>query len=90
METNPIKDIIYIGSAFVSLLALITGTYWNFRFKISRHEERIERLEEQFNEQEEYFKKTERKLMIIERNLVQMMEKLDIKPVRDLCDFEDF
>jgi len=89
METGSIKDFIYVGSAFLSLLALITGTYWNFHFKIIRHEERIEKLEEQQRAQEDYFKKTERKLMIIERNLVKMMEKLDVKPVIELCDFDD-
>lgn len=73
----------------MSLLALITGTYWNFRFRLNRHEERIERLEEQQKTQDDYFKKTERKLMIIERNLVKMMEKMEVKPVIELCDFED-
>ena len=89
METDSIRDLIYIGSAFLSLLILITGTYWNFRFRLNRHEERIERLEEQQKAQDDYFKKTERKLMIIERNLVKMMEKLEVKPVIELCDFED-
>lgn len=89
MATDSIKDIIYIGSAFFSLLVLITGTYWNFRFKMRRHEERIGRLEEQQKSQDDHYKKTERKLMIIERNLVKMMEKFNVKPVRDLCDFDE-
>ena len=86
METGTIKDIIYIGSAFLSLLFLIIGTYWRFHYKIKRHEERIVAIERQQKEQEGYYKRVDRTLMIIERNLVKVMEKLNVEPVRDLCD----
>ncbi len=87
METT--KDIIYIVSAIVSLLILIAGLfgiYWKFHFKIKRHDERITKLEQRDKEQEDYYKKVDRKLFVIERNLVKVMEKLNVEPVRDLCE----
>jgi|GEM_PF-1897638 len=85
METT--KDIIYIVSATVSLLFIVAGIfgiYWKFHFRMARHDERITKLELYREGQEGYFREVDRKLMIIERNLVKVMEKLNVEPVRDL------
>jgi hypothetical protein len=86
METGTVKDYINIGSAFASLLTLIIGTYWNFYYKIKKQDERITAIELQKKEQENYYKSVDKKLMVIERNLVKVMDKLNVEPVRDLCD----
>lgn len=77
MMMEKLKDAVWLlivgGGGIVS----IVGTYFGFRFKIRNHETRINRLEEG-NES------TVRKLSIIEKNLVKIMEKMEIEPVRDL------
>ena len=46
-------------------------------------------MEERLKDRDSYFKKFDYKLMVIERNLVRVMEKLEIPPVRELCDYQD-
>lgn len=86
MNTGTIKDYIDIGSAFVALLFFLIGTYWYFHYKIKSHDKRICDIESQCKDHQKYYRSVDRKLLIIERNLVAVMGKLKVKPVRELLE----
>lgn len=88
-----LKDIIYIIVTLGGVFATVIGFYWRTRFV-------LERSEKQFCEQElrlsrveqrtERIQRTiERKINVIEKNIVRILEKLDIEPAHTLFDDEE-
>ena len=82
-----IKDIIYIIVIAGGALLSIVGIYWRFHFRIKKNSETLENHEQRINKLEKGDTKTAHKLDILQRNVVKIMERWDIEPVRDL--FED-
>ncbi len=87
-----LKNIIYLVISAISIgatLFTVFGIFFHFKYKLKSHDIRINNLEKQNGSFEKTVRITNRKLGIIEKNLIRLMEKQKLEPVRDLFKEEE-
>jgi hypothetical protein len=85
-DMGTVKDIIWIGITILGGVLTVAGVYWRIHYRLKDHDSRICDNTSRIETLEKGDTKTDHKLDILSRNLVRIMEKLEIEPIRDLFD----
>lgn len=84
-----IKDLITILMTVGGALVAIVGVYWRMRYKFKDHTKQFCDHERRIARIEAREKRHTMMLMVIEKNLMRLMEKLEVEPVQTLFDDEE-